>query len=59
MMTATTQFTRVAGYQISGLGNDDLAFIGELIRNDVENLGNISDPSSGFDLTDKSGSISF
>ena len=58
-MTATIDLRKIVGNQISGLEDDDLEFISQLIQNDMENPDNVFDPWTGFDLTNASDFNSF
>ena len=53
MATASLDLSKIKGNIISGLAEDEIKFMEELIQNDMENPDNISDQFTGFNLEKK------
>ena len=58
-MTATIDFIKIVGNQISGLQDDELEFNSRWIENDLENPNNVFDPWAEFNLTSTTDSNSY
>lgn len=53
MATTSLDLSKIKGNIISGLAEDEIKFMEELIQNDLENPDNISDQFTGFNLEKK------